>query len=610
MTLVRRWCAGGAGIRGFEYRQAAILQAMSAQQPNPRSPALATLLRWVPGLAIVLHYQAAWFWHDLVAGLVLTAILVPVGMGYAEASGLPAIYGLYATIVPLLAYALFGPSRILVLGPDSTMAAVIAALILPLSGGRPERAVALAGALAMLSGACSMLIGFARLGVAADLLSKPIRIGFLNAIAVTVLIGQLPKLVGFPVPADNVVERVVLLVQGIARGQTQPLALALGVGSLGLIFLLRRYRPNWPGILLAVLIASLLSGGFDLAQQAGLAVVGALPAGLPRFQIPWVSVQDVLHLLPGAIMLSLLSFADTSVLSRAMAQRMGYAVNQNQELLALGIANVATGLFQGFSVGSSASRTPVAESAGAKTQVTGVVGALAIAMLLLVAPDLLKDLPSAALGAVVIAACWSFADFSAMADLYRMRKTEFALSVVSFLGVALVGVMEGVFITITLTMLVLVWNVWHPYFAVLARVDGVKGFHDTVRHPQGRPVPGLLMFRWDAQLFFANAEIFHAAVHQAIASAATPTQRVVVAADAISDVDITAAEMLLALHRELAHQGIELRFAGLKGRVKDRLQHYGILQVLGTDIFSPTLGHAVNLYRTTHVVDWKDWDEP
>ena len=605
----------GCGMRvrqeegGFEYRQAAILSTMSAQQPHPRSPALTTLLQWVPGLSVMLQYKAAWFWNDLVAGLVLTAILVPVGMGYAEASGLPAIYGLYATIVPLLAYALFGPSRIMVLGPDSTLAAVIAVLILPLAGGSAERAVALAGALAMLSGACSLLIGFARLGLVADLLSKPIRIGFLNAIAVTVLIGQLPKVFGFQVKADSVVERVVLLAQGVLRGQTHGLSLWIGAGSLALILLLKRYRPLWPGILLAVVLATLVSGGFQLGEQAHLAVVGALPVGLPQFQIPWVGWQDVLHLLPGAIMISLLSFADTSVLSRALAQRMGYGVNQNQEMLALGIANVATGLFQGFSVSSSASRTPVAESAGAKTQVTGVVGAVAIALLLLVAPGLLKDLPSAALGAVVIAACLSFADFPAMAGLYRMRKVEFVLSVVSFLGVALVGVIEGIFITITLTMLVLVWNVWHPYFAVLARVDGVKGFHDLVRHPEGRPVPGLLLFRWDAQLFFANAEIFHAAVHQAVASVATPTRRVVVAADAISDVDITAAEMLVELHRELKQQGIELWFAGLKGPVKDRLQHYGTLQTIGTQIFSPTLGQAVNLYRSTHAVDWKDWDE-
>jgi len=567
------------------------------------------LQRWVPGLAMVRDYRPAWFFSDLAAGLVLTAILVPVGMGYAEASGLPAIYGLYATIVPLLVYALFGPSRIMVLGPDSTLAAVIAALILPLAQGSGARAVALAGALAMLSGLCSMVIGFARLGLIADLLSKPIRIGFLNAIALTVLIGQLPKVFGFSVKADSFVERILLLVQGIADGKTNGIALSIGLSSLVLIVLLKSYRPRWPGILVAVVLATLVSAWFQLDLRGHLSVVGALPQGLPHWQIPPVTVADLVHLLPGAAIISLLTFADTSVLSRALAQRMGYAVNQNQEMIALGAANLAAGLFQGFSISASSSRTPVAESAGSKTQVTGLVGALAIAALLLFAPHLLQNLPSAVLGAVVIAACWSFADFPAMGQMYQLRKVEFALSVISFLGVAFVGVMEGIFITIALAILVLVWNVWHPYFAVLARVDGIKGYHDVARHPEGRPVPGLVLFRWDAQLFFANAEIFRDALHRAVASAPTPTRRVVVAADAISDVDITAADVLLVLHRELSQQGVELWFAGLKGPVKDRLNHYGTLDVIGHDIFSPTVGRCVNQYRSTYAVDWKDWDE-
>jgi MFS superfamily sulfate permease-like transporter len=278
-------------------------------------------------------------------------------------------------------------------------------------------------------------------------------------------------------------------------------------------------------------------------------------------------------------------------------------------MIALGAANMATGVFQGFSISSSASRTPVAESAGAQTQVTGLVGALAIAMLLLFAPTLLQSLPSAALGAVVIAACVSFADIPGMWELARLRRVEFALSVISFLGVAFVGVIEGIFITIALAMLVLVWNAWHPHFAVLARVDGAKGYHDVTRHPEGRVVPGLVLFRWDAQLFFANAEIFREQVHRAVVVAPTPTQRVVVAADAISDVDLTAAEVLTTLHGELLQQGIELWFAGMKGPVKDRLNHYGTLDIIGHNIFCPTVGRAVNLYREAHKVDWKDWDE-
>ena len=563
----------------------------------------------MPGLATLRQYQPSWLANDVMAGLVLTAILVPVGMGYAEASGVPAIYGLYATIVPLLAYALFGPSRILVLGPDSTLAAVIAVLILPMAAGSTERTVALAGMLAVLSGACSILIGLARLGLIADLLSKPIRIGILNAIALTVLIGQLPKVFGFSVTGDGLLDKSTQLMRGILEGQANPTSLTIGVSCLALILLVARFRPRWPGILIAVALATLVSSVFQLADTAQLKVVGNLPQGLPSWHFPVVSWHDVLHLLPGAVIISILSFADTSVLSRALAQRGNYQVNQNQEMVALGVANIATGLFQGFSVSSSASRTPVAEAAGARTQLTGVVGALTIALLLVFAPSLLKDLPGAALAAVVIAACLSFADIKGMREMYRLRKSEFLLSCTSFVGVATLGVIEGIVITLALTMLLLLWNAWHPYFAVLARVDGTKGYHDITRHPKGRQVPGLVLFRWDAQLFFANSEIFREQVLRAVNDAPTPTRRLVVVADAISDIDITAADTLANLHQALTQLGVEMWFAGLKSLVHDRLQAYGTLDLLGHDVFAPTVGSAVNLYRASHAVDWKDWDE-
>jgi high affinity sulfate transporter 1 len=583
-------------------------QATESSPVTPvRTPS--RLQRWAPGVVTLIGYRSHWLVHDLVAGLVLTAILVPVGMGYAEASGLPAINGLYATILPLIAYAIFGPSRIMVLGPDSTLAAVIAALILPLAAGDPAHALALAGMLALLSGSCSLVIGFARLGLLADLLSKPIRIGFMNAIALTVLIGQLPKLFGFSVKAVDLPDKTVKLFQGIADGRTNNVALLIGAGSLALILLLKAWRPKWPGILIAVALATVASGWLDLAHVAHISVLGPMPQGLPEFRMPTASPDEILRLLPGAIIIALLSFADTSVLSRALAQRGGYQVSQDQEMIALGAANIASGLFQGFSISSSASRTPVAEAAGSRTQVTGLIGALAIAMLLVFAPTLLQDMPSAVLGAVVIAACLSFADVPGMWEMYRLRKVEFALSVISFLGVAFVGVIEGIFITIGLALLVLVWNAWHPHWAILARVDGAKGFHDIARHPEGRQVPGLLLFRWDAQLFFANAELFREQILAAVESAPTPIRWVVVAADAITDVDITAADVLLMLHGELDEQGVTLMFAGMKGPVKDRLRHYGTLATLGSDIFEPTVGSAVNRYRALHPVDWKDWDE-
>ena len=570
------------------------------------------LQRWAPGLHTLLHYQRAWLLKDVLAGLVLTAVLVPVGMGYAEASGVPAIHGLYATMLPLIAYALFGPSRIMVLGPDSTLAAVIAAVILPMAGGSAERAVALAGALALLSGGCLLLIGFVRLGIMADLFSKPIRIGFLNAIALTVIIGQLPKVLGFSAPADSLVDRVTGLLQGLAAGRLNPMALAIGAGSLGLMLLLRRWRPRWPGVLMAVVGATLVSAGWDLAHTAHIAVLGPLPQGLPLPRLPQpplVSGQDLARLLPGAVIIALLSFADTSVLSRALAARRHSRVSLDQEMLALGAANLAAGLFQGFSISSSSSRTPVAEAAGSCTQLTGLVGAVAIAGLLVLAPNLLRHLPSPLLGAVVIAACLSFADLPGMASLYRQRREEFWLSVISFLGVAFVGVIEGIVVAIALSLLALLWNAWHPHSTILVRVDGREGYHNVRRHPEGRMVPGLVLFRWDEQLFFANAEIFRQCALQAVAAAPTPTHWLIVAADAISDIDITAADSLAELQRELALRGVELHFAGLKGPVRDRLASYGLLALIGADRFAPTVGSAVNLYRGQHAVDWKDWDE-
>ena len=554
-------------------------------------------------------YQLASFKHDFFAGLALAAILVPVGMGYAQASGLPAIYGLYATIVPLLVYALLGPSRIMVLGPDSTLAAVIGALILPLAGSNIEHAVALAGALAILSGAFCLVIGLFRLGLIADLLSKPIRIGFLNAIACTVVIGQLPKLLGFSVPAGSVLIKVQQIAHALANRQVHTLSLLIGFLSLASILLLKRYRPKWPGMLFVVVLTTALSAGFAWPEAAQLAVVGTLPQGLPNLQLPNVTFAELIQLLPGAAIIALLSFADTSVLSRTLAQRSGYQVSQNQEMIAIGFANMTAGFFQGFSVSSSASRTPVAEAAGAQTQLAGVVGALAIALMLVFAPNLVRNLPSAALAAVVIAACWSFVDLRGLVQLYRLRRMEFVLALISFLGVALIGVIPGIGIAIVLALLVLVWNAWHPYYAVLTRVSGVKGYHDMSRHPEGKFVPGLVLFRWDAQLFFANAEIFRTQLLHAIATATSPTRRLVIVSDAITDIDITAADVLTVLHTELTARGIELRFAGLKGQVKDRLRHYGTLAVLGNNIFAPTAGVAVNRYRKTYQLAWKDWDE-
>jgi high affinity sulfate transporter 1 len=572
-------------------------------------PAASGLSRWLPGLKVLHEYQPAWLRQDLVAGLVLTAVLVPVGMAYAEAAGLPPICGLYATIIPLTAYAIFGPSRILVLGPDSSLAGIIAAVILPLAAGDPAQAVALAGMLSIIMGLICVTAGLFHLGFITELLSKPVRYGYINGIALTVMVGQLPKLFGFSIDASGLIDEARAFVTGVTDGKTNMTALVIGVASLAVIFACKRWLPRIPGVLVAVVGATAIVGIFGLADSADISVVGVLPQGLPPFEFPSVSASDLGQLTIGAAGIAIVAFADTSVLSRTFAIRGGYQVNPNQELVALGAANVASGFFQGFAVSSSSSRTPVAAEAGAKTQVTGLVGAGAIVVMLVAFPGLVKNLPSAALAAVVISAAISLVDVPGVRRLYHQRRSEFVLSIVCFLGVAIVGVIPGIFIAVGLSLAAFIARSWRPYDAVLGRVDGRAGYHDISRHPEARLIPGLVLFRWDAPLFFANAEIFSAHIKQAIQESPTPVRWVIVAAEPITDVDTTAAEAVEELLEELEGGGINLFFAEMKGPVKDRFKRYGLHEEIGQDRFFPTLGSAVHQYLDETGVEWIDWED-
>lgn len=559
--------------------------------------------RWIPLITTLRNYQPEWLIHDIIAGLVLTAILVPVGMAYASVSGLPAIYGLYASIIPLIAYAFFGPSRILVLGPDSALAGLIAAAILPLAAGNTDKAIALAGILAMLAGAFCILAGLMKFGFITDLLSKPVRIGYLNGIALTVLIGQLPKVLGFSVSGNNFLQETNGLIRGIAGGQINWTSCAIGVSCLVVILGCRSWISKIPGVLIAVAGATIISSLMNLSVTSGIAVVGPLPQGLPQFQIPAVTFAELKSLFAAAFAIALVSFADMSTLSRTFALRAGQEVDSDQEIIALGTANMAAGLFQGFPVTSSASRTPVAESAGAKTQLTGLVGAACIALLLIFAPNLLRNLPQAVLGAVVICACISIVEVRDLARLWKLRREEFVFSVACFLGVVALGIIQGIFIAIGLALFSFIWRAWHPYDAVLGHVEGLKSYHDISRHPEARLIPGLVLFRWDAPLFFANAEAFRENVLHAIAEAPTPTKWVVVTAEPITDVDTTAADMLAELDNALHESGMDLFFAEMKGPVKDMLKHYGLFTRLGEENFFPTIEQAVERYLALYKVE-------
>jgi high affinity sulfate transporter 1 len=565
-------------------------------------------IRWLPGLDTLRRYEAGWLPHDILAGLVLAAMLVPVGIAYAAASGLPGIYGLYATIVPLLVYAAFGPSRILVLGPDSALAGVILGIVVPLSAGDPQRAVALAGMMAIVSGAVLILAGIARLGFVTELLSKPIRYGYMNGIALTVLISQLPKLFGFSIGEQGPLRDVWAIAGALRDGKTNWAALAVGLGTL-LVILLLRSNKRVPGILIAVVGATAVVGVLDLGTRHGVTTLGPLPQGLPDFALPWIGFGDIVPVLLGGCAIALISFADTSVLSRSYAARLGTHVAPNQEMVGLGAANLVTGFFQGFPISSSSSRTPVAEAAGARTQLTSVVGALAIAVLLLLAPNLLQHLPNAALAAVVIASAIGLIEVTDLKRIYRIQQWEFWLSMVCFAGVAVLGVIPGIGLAIVLAVIEFLWDGWRPHSAVLGRAEGVKGYHDITRYPQARRIPGLVLFRWDAPLFFANAEFFKERALDAVATSPTPVRRLVVAAEPVTSVDVTAGDTIAELDDALRERGIKFCFAELKDPVKDKLKRFGLFARFGEDCFFPTLGAAVAGYLEAHDVAWEDWED-
>lgn len=550
----------------------------------------------LPGVATARGYRREWLRADVTAGLVLTALLIPAGMGYAEAAGLPAYAGLYATIVPLLAYALVGPSKILVLGPDSSLAPLIAAAVLPLAvTGDPDEALALAGVLAVLVGLILLVGGFLNLGFVTELLSKPIRLGYLNAIALIVVVGQLPKLLGISVDASGVLGEIAEIGQAVVGGEVDPLAAAVGIGSLAVIVGFRVWLPAVPGVLVAVIGAIVLSASAGLTDDIGM--VGALPKGLPLPSVGGVDWQDVGHLIGPAAGIALIAFADSGVLSRTFAARHGEDVNGSTEMKAIGVANVAGGLFGGFPISASGSRTPVAEQSGARTQLAGVVGALAVLLFVLVAPGVTAYLPDATLGAVVIVAATALVDVRGMVRMWRMSTVEFGLAAAAFLGVALVGVLQGILVAIGLSFVAVVAQAWQPYRTELVETTDRPGFHDVVRHPGGDRIPGLVLVRFDAPLFFANGQIFDEYVRSVVAKAPTPVEWVVVAAEPITGLDTTAVDELVDLDTYLEGNGIRLAFAEMKGPVKDRLIRFGLGERFDATHFYPTVEAAVSDFR-------------
>lgn len=549
-------------------------------------------------------YRREWLAKDIVAGIVLTTLLVPQGMAYAELAGLPPITGLYTTILCLLGYAAFGPSRILVLGPDSSLGPMIAATIVPLAGagGDPERAIALASVLAIMVAAIMLLGAAAKLGFIADLLSKPTMIGYMNGLALTILVGQLPKLCGFKVESQGLIGDITGFVSGLADGKAVPAAAAVGVTGIILVLALQHWLPKVPAILVMVLAAIAATSIFQLASH-DVGMVGTLPDGFPPLTFPHVHTSDLGPLFAGALGIALVSLADTISTASSFAARTGQGVHGNREMLGIGAANLAAGFFQGFPVSTSGSRTAVAERAGAKTQLTGLIGAGLIIVMIVFLPGLFRNLPSPALAAVVITASISLADIPGTLRLWRQRKAEFLLSIAAFLGVALLGVLPGIAIAVVLSILNVFRRAWWPYETVLGRVEGLEGYHDVHLHPEARQLPGLVIYRFDAPLFFANAKTFRDEVRQLARTEPKP-KWIVIAAEPVTDVDTTASDVLEELDSVLDAEGICLVFAEMKDPVRRKVERYGLAHKIEARHFFPTIGAAVAAFLQQTDSQW------
>lgn len=541
----------------------------------------------IPGITAIRSYERSWLRFDLVAGVVLAAILVPQGMAYAELAGLPPVTGLYTTIACLVGYALMGPSRVLVLGPDSSVSPLIFAAIAPLvvAAEDPETAIALAGMMAVMVGLILIGLGVGKLGFVADLLSKEVQVGYMNGLAVTIFVGQLPKLAGFSTDADGFVAEIEAFIDGFSeRNQT---ALWLGLITLAVLLVLPRFTRTIPAVLVAVIGATAITGIFDL----DISTVGTLPEGLPSPSLPWTSISDVAPMLIAAVGITLVSLTDTIATSTAFAARRGEEVKPDQEMIGIGSANVVAGFFQGFAVSTSSSRTAVADQTGAKSQLTGLVGAGVVALLLVFFNGLLKSLPQTALAAVVIAAAFSLVDIGTLRRYLGVRRSSFVLSLVASAGVIFFGVLEGILIAVVLSILLFFKRSWWPHGEVLGQIDGESGWHANHDGLVGTELSGVVVYRWEAPLFFANAGMFRQQVRSIVRE--RDPRWLILQCEAITDIDVTAADVLEQLDIELNDQGINIAFVELRGRLKDLVHDYGLFSTLDADHFYGSIEEAL-----------------
>jgi len=546
---------------------------------------------WASGLR---GYQRGWLRPDIIAGVTVAAYLVPQAMAYAQLAGLPAVTGLWAVLGPLAVYAVLGTSRLLSVGPESATALMTATTVGAVAGGDPRRYVELAAALALIVGVICILAWLLRLGFLADLLSRPVLIGYMAGIAVIMIAGQLGRMTRSVVTGNNPVAELVSAARQVHSWHPQTVILSVVV--LGLLLAASRWTPRLPGPLLVMAAAAAVVAVTGLGDH-GVAVIGAVPSGLPSPALPTVDGGDLRMLIIPAFGVALVGYTDTVLTGRAFATKEQQRIDADAELLAIGTANLTAGALQGFPVSSSGSRTAVAAAAGAKSQAYSLVVLATVILTLVVAGPLLSTFPTAALGALVVYAALRLVDLGEFRRIARFRRSELILALATCVGVVALDVLYGVLVAVALSVLDLFRRVARPHDAILGIAPGVPGMHDLDDYPQARPVPGLVVYRYDSPLFFANAENFRRRALAAVDSSPEPVRWLLLNAEANVEIDITAIDALDALREELAGRGIVLALARVKQDLRDDLAAAGFLDRLGADRIYLTLPTAVDAFR-------------
>lgn len=551
------------------------------------------LARWVPGLDSLLHYRRAWFRPDVQAGLSVAAIQIPTAIAYAQIAGFPPQVGLYACILPMLIYALIGSSRQLMVGPDAATAAMVAAAITPLAAGDPQRLVDLSMIVAIMVGLFSIVAGLARAGFIASFLSRPILVGYLNGIGLSLLVGQLGKLFGYEAATSGFVAGILALLENLLHIHWP--TLILGSLSLLLMVLLPRRFPQLPGALCGVLLASLAAALLGL-DRYGVELLGEVPAGLPQLSWPQTSLEELKSLLRDAAGITVVSFCSAMLTARSFAARHGYSINANHEFVALGLANIGAGVSQGFAISGADSRTAVNDMVGGKTQLVGVVAALVIAATLLLLNKPLGWVPMPALGAVLLLAGWGLIDVQALKGFWKLSRFEFSLCLLTTVGVLSVGVLPGIFVAVSIAVLRLLYYTYRPSDAVLGWMHGIDGQVELAKYPQATTLPGLVIYRFDAPLLFFNADYFKQRVLAVVDGSERPNA-VLLNAEAMTNLDISGLATLHEVQQILKAQGVHLSLARVTGQTLDLLQRSSMLGEIKPPLVFSSVRSGVSAYR-------------